>query len=66
MGISIREFEARIRQLYALDRNASEIYSSLAELATDSEVKKIISDIARQEIGHMAASNEILKLIGCK
>lgn len=66
MAMDLRQLEARIRQLYALDRNAAEIYSSLPALAPDAETKFALENLAREEVQHMLYSKQILELLGCE
>jgi len=66
MSVNLREFEARLRQLYALDRNAAEMYASISALAPDQETKVVVDGLAREEAQHMLLSKQILKLLGCE
>ena len=66
MAMNLRQLEARIRQLHALDRNAAEMYSAMVALAPDKETKSILETIAREEAQHMLYSKQILQLLGCE
>lgn len=58
--MNIKIFEARIRQVHALDINAFDIYSDLTKLITDKDLKKQIRGIAADEKRHVALTQAIL------
>ena len=66
MTMDLRQLEARIRQLYALDRNALEMYSSMSVLEQDENIKSVLVTLSREEARHMQYSKEILQLLGCE
>lgn len=57
------ELEARVRQLLAIDKNASEIYQDLAKLVPDEKMKRDFRRLAREEQEHVAMSQKILSLL---
>jgi len=55
--------EERLRQLLAVDRNAFDIYTSLAGRAQTQKMKSALLAIAADEKNHAKFEDEILKLI---
>jgi len=55
--------EERLRQLLAVDRNAFDIYTKLAERAQTQKMKATLLAIAADEKMHAKSEDEILKLI---
>jgi len=64
MKDKLRELEARIRQLHALDLNAVDICTALVPLAPDRETRTLLENIARDEARHVDAHLQILKMLG--
>lgn len=55
--------EARLRQLLAIDRNAEDIYGSLAKEAADEKMRIRLQAIAADETRHVAMLTEALTLL---
>ncbi len=58
-----RVLAARLRQLLALDQNAFAIYTDLARLTTDEEMRALFLGVAKDEARHTALDKEILTLL---
>ena len=58
-----KAFESRMRQLAALDRNARDIYTELAETCQDPDTSKTFRDMAHDETRHLQIEDEILSLL---
>jgi rubrerythrin len=56
--------EARIRQLLAIDKNAVDIYTELADLFADELIKTTMRKMAGEERGHVKLGQKILSLLG--
>ena len=61
-----QQFEARIRQLLAIDRNAVHVYTELAGSTADAQLRAIFLAIAADEKKHVAYSLQILGMLGTK
>ncbi|MBF0121813.1 MAG: hypothetical protein HQL21_00215 [Candidatus Omnitrophica bacterium] len=55
--------EARVRQLLAADQNALAIYTELAELTTDKELRASFLGVIKDEKRHAILDQEILTLL---
>ncbi|MEW6009339.1 MAG: hypothetical protein AB1629_06880 [Candidatus Omnitrophota bacterium] len=58
-----RTLEARIRQLYAIDKNALDVYTDLVENSEDKSIKDRLSQIAEDEKRHIKLSERMLDLL---
>lgn len=58
-----KTMEKRVRQLLAADRNAHDIYKSLAGRAQTEKMKNTLLALAADEKKHAEAEAEILSLI---
>jgi len=54
----------RVRQLLAIDKMAMDVYIDLANNVKDRDLKDKFSEIAGEEVRHIALSQEILSLLG--
>jgi len=59
----IRIIEARIRQMIAMDNNAKQIYSDLADQCQDPLLKEKFHQLALEEAKHGEIESEILSLL---
>lgn len=58
-----RKLEARLRQVLALDRNAHDVYSSLASLVSDAGLAASLRRLAADESRHQALWQEALGIL---
>lgn len=61
--MSIKIFEARLRQLLAVDKNARDLYSDLSNRASDKEIKGQLTANAKEEAQHVVLEEHILSLL---
>jgi rubrerythrin len=64
MTIDRKTFKERLRQLMALDQNAFDIYTDLAALTEDQELRKSFLGVADDEKRHTALDKELIALLG--
>lgn len=62
-GRELVEYEARLRQLLASDRNAMDIYRDLAGQAPDRETAAALERLVADEARHMALDADMLRII---
>jgi rubrerythrin len=63
MNKVLERFEARLRQIKAMDRNACDIYSDLAENCTNSKIKEALRQLAQDESRHQGLEEDMLQAI---
>ncbi len=61
--MSTRIFEARLRQLLAVDKNARDLYSDLSNRTNDKEIKGRLTANAKEEKQHVVLEEHILLLL---
>lgn len=57
------EFEQRVRQVLANDKNAVDVYSYLAELTSNQDLKRSFLQIHEEEKQHVIRLEKIISII---
>ncbi|MBN1871439.1 MAG: hypothetical protein JW800_02590 [Candidatus Omnitrophica bacterium] len=58
-----KTFEARLRQLFAADKNTHDIYVDLCASINNDKFKEKLSYMAQHEYHHVLLGNKIIKLL---
>lgn len=61
--MSVETLLERLRQLQALDLNAREIYLDLVGLVDNSQIKKQLQSVAKDEARHVDLEKRLLSLV---